>query len=319
VKISKEAKVGLLALVSGVVLYLGFNFLKGVDFFSPNNRYFVVYDNVDGLTVSNPVMLNGYAVGRVRNITLLPHRGNHWLVSIDVSSEIGLGDSTLAVLADSDLLGGKTIALDIRRGNRSLATGDTLIGTKEQGLTTILKEKTLPVIDALDSTMVSLNRLVREFEGAGTKINGTLTNLQQTSAALESTIQANQANLGQITSNFSRLSSTLADPVVGMQPMLEKMNTFADSLNQMELAKAVENANQSIANLNEVLAKINDGQGSLGRLVKDDSLYSNLNRTAADLDRLFIDVRQNPRRYINFSVFGGGRKNREEGREPKEK
>ncbi|HEY8401520.1 MAG TPA: MlaD family protein, partial [Cytophagaceae bacterium] len=115
---SKEVKVGLLALVAGVILYIGFNFLKGVDFFSPTKRYYVKYDNIDGLTVSNPVILNGLVVGRVNNITLIPKENYKVVVELEIDDELTLGDSTYALLANTDLLGGKSIVLDIGKVTR---------------------------------------------------------------------------------------------------------------------------------------------------------------------------------------------------------
>jgi phospholipid/cholesterol/gamma-HCH transport system substrate-binding protein len=302
VNISREAKVGILALVSGVILYLGFNFLKGVDFFSPNNNYYVIYTNVDGLTKSNPVMLNGLSVGRVKETTLLPDQ--RILVTLDVVNEVGLSDSTAAILADSGPLGGKVINLKMGRGSRILEGGDTLIASVEKGLMGAVEEKVMPIVENADSAIVNINRLVKQFQAMSTTIDATLTNLKTTSSTLNTTLDQNQQAIRTVVQNLSTLSSSLNDPRSGIKPLMGKFNTFADTLNQMQLAATVAKTNQSIANLNQMLGKINEGQGTLGKLVKNDSLYNNLNQFSADLDALVVDLKANPKRYVSISVFG---------------
>ena len=131
-KISKEFRVGLLAVISITILYLGFNFLKGIDFFSPNNTYYAVYDNIDGLNISNPVMINGFAVGRVSDIEILQARGNQLLVSLDVKDDQILGSGTRAVIK-SDLLGTKAVHLDSIQVGSPLKDGDTLMSKLDKG------------------------------------------------------------------------------------------------------------------------------------------------------------------------------------------
>ena len=163
-KISKEAKVGILAIVSGIVLYLGFNFLKGEDFFSPNKSYYAVYDDIDGLDISNSVTLNGLRVGRVKEIRIMQERRNKLLVTLDIDKDIVLGDSTKAILASSrGPLGGKYVMLQVGPVSRVKENEDTLLSTTEQGITDLLKEKAIPIADNLDSTLVNLNQLVKKF------------------------------------------------------------------------------------------------------------------------------------------------------------
>jgi phospholipid/cholesterol/gamma-HCH transport system substrate-binding protein len=308
VKISKEVKVGLLAIVSGVVLYLGFNFLKGVDFLSPNNSYYAVYDNVDGLTVSNPVTLNGLAVGRVKEITILQNKSNKLLVTLDINNEITLGDSTKAILASSGVLGGKYIMLEVGPIRRILEDDDTLQTDIEQGVTEMLQAKAAPIAEDLDSLIVNMNQMVKKFDAITATIDATLLSVKQTSSSLNNTLDNNQAAIGKVMNNMQTLSNSLNDSQTGIKPLMGKINGFADTLSNMQLASAVENANRSLENLNRTLAKVNEGQGTLGKLATNDSLYRHLNEAAADLDSLLIDVKANPKRYINFSVFGGGGK-----------
>ncbi len=303
-KISKEVKVGLLALISGVILYLGFNFLKGSDFFSPNNNYYVVYDNIGGLTESNTVMLNGWAVGRVKKIELLQNQGNKLRVTLDINKDVILTDSTAAVLASSSVLGGKAISLSIGSGNRVLQDEDTLIAATEKNLSEMINEKITPITENVDTALVNLNVLIRKFQAMSGNIDATLVNLRATSSTLNSTLAQNQRAIQGIANNLNTLSASMNDPQTGVRPLLGKFNSFADTLSQMQLAQTVERTNRSIDNLNQMLSQINQGQGSLGKLTKNDSLYNNLNQFAADLDALVVDLKENPKRYVSISVFG---------------
>ncbi len=303
-KVSKEVKVGLLALVSGVILYLGFNFLKGSDFFSPNNNYYVVYDNIGGLTESNTVMLNGWAVGRVKKIELLQDQGNKLRVTLDINKDVILTDSTAAVLASSSVLGGKAISLTIGNGKRVLQDEDTLIAATEKNLSEMINEKITPITENVDTALVNLNVLIKKFQAMSGNIDATLVNLRATSSTLNSTLAQNQRAIQGIASNLHTLSASMNDPQTGVRPLLGKFNSFADTLSQMQLAQTVERANRSIDNLNQMLTQINQGQGSLGKLTKNDSLYNNLNQFAANLDALVVDLKANPKRYVSISVFG---------------
>ena len=303
-KISKEVKVGLLALVSGVILYLGFNFLKGSDFFSPNNNYYVVYENIGGLTESNTVMLNGFAVGRVKKIELLQNQGNKLRVTLDINKDVILTDSTAAVLASSSVLGGKAISLKVGPGNRVLQDEDTLIASTEKSISEMVNEKITPITENVDTALVNLNILIRKFQAMSSNIDATLVNLRATSSTLNSTLAQNQRAIQGIAGNLHTLSASMNDPQTGVRPLLGKFNSFADTLSQMQLAQTVERTNRSIDNLNQMLTQINQGQGSLGKHTKNDSLYNNLNQFAADLDALVVDLKANPKRYVSISVFG---------------
>ena len=155
-KLSKEAKVGLMAVLAMVLLYFGFHILKGSDVFSRTYKYYVIYDNIDGLTASNPVLLNGLNVGRVQEIKLLQDQKNHLLVTLDVQKGIVLPKGTTALLADGGLLGGKVIHLSIGSSSVNLQDNDTLIGKREAGISALLQEKALPLVTHADSLVLNL-------------------------------------------------------------------------------------------------------------------------------------------------------------------
>ncbi|TDB63629.1 MlaD family protein [Arundinibacter roseus] len=303
-KISRELKVGILSMVTIAMLYFGFNFLKGSDLFSRTYTYYVVYDNVDGLTSSNPVLLNGLSVGRVQAIRILQDRNNQLLVALDIQKSIVLRQQSSAVLADGGLLGGKIIRLEISPTGAILEEGDTLVATKEAGISALLQEKALPVLTHADSLVRSLNAVTTGFKETGEILNQVLRNYDQTGLALRGTLEQNQKSLATLTANLSKLSTSLVETEKEIKPLLTKAGTFADSLNALRLGETVAGANQMVGQLQQLLQTVNTGQGTAGKLINDDQLYNNLNYSLISLNQLLANFREHPKRYVNVSVFG---------------
>lgn len=307
---SKELKIGLLAVVAAVLLYFGFQFLKGSDFLSTTNTYFVVYDKIDGLTVSNPVMVNGFAVGRVQAIEILAKENYKLKVTLVVDRNLQLGETTEAVLTDNGLLGGKMIELKMGVVNKPLASGASLKASKAGGLLATLQDKAGPLVSKLDSITTKVNNLLGEFAGSGKKINNILGNFEGISASLKHGLGESLENITQLTRNLKNLSASLVETERKLKPILDNAKTFTDKLAALELAKTLDNANQTVAKLNKMLDQVDKGEGTIGALMKNDSLYRNLSNLSKNLDRLFVDIRENPKRYVQLSVFG--KKDKEE-------
>src|SRR6478735_6498888 len=175
--ISRELKVGLLALVTGVVMYFGFNFLKGMDLFASEKEYTLIYDDIGGLQPSNPVMLNGLQVGRVSKIDLLTEQNNKLLVTVSITKEVLIGDSTKFFLK-SEPLGGTYVVLSMGKNSKVISVSDTIIGFKEETITELLSRKTMPIIANLDSTVASVNLLLspsfrKDMHGIVSNLNKT--------------------------------------------------------------------------------------------------------------------------------------------------
>ncbi|MDF9801018.1 phospholipid/cholesterol/gamma-HCH transport system substrate-binding protein [Catalinimonas alkaloidigena] len=304
-KISKEVKVGTLAVIAGAILYFGIRFLKGTEVLSTNDTYYVVYENIDGLTSSNPVLINGLPIGYVDKIDLLQQRGNKLLVTLKLDEKVIVGSTATAVLTTSDLLGGKAIILNTGDISQPLQEGDTLIAEKEVGIAELVQAKTLPIVDQLDSTITKLNFILSAFARDTSSVTNALENVEGITFEAESLISENRRNLGTIVSNLSILSETLTSEEQGIAPLMAKLNNLADSLNQIEIQSTVQKLDQTLGNLQSITQKIQQKEGTMGKLVNDDSLYVNLNQTVADLDSLLVDLKKNPKRYVRFSIFGG--------------
>ena len=302
---SKEFKVGLIALVSGVLLYYGFNYLKGKDFFSPTNKYYAIYENVDGLNKSNPVIVNGLAVGRVSRINLIQDKDNLILVELDVDENIVLGDSTVASLSNTDFLGSKGIILTIGPLNNPIEPGDTLISFVDRGLTEIL-ESAQPVASNLNTTITRINEILIGLKGSGEKINSTLGELQKTSVSVNAIIDENQVKLADIMSSTTLLIKRLNAKLDKLDPMVEKTEGVLDSLNSLEINKTLASIRYTLDNLDQTVDKVTNENGTIGRLMNDDSVYNSLNQTLQDLDKLIIHMDQYPKHF--FAPLGKSHK-----------
>jgi phospholipid/cholesterol/gamma-HCH transport system substrate-binding protein len=172
--VSKEFKIGVIAVASAFIFYYGFNYLKGIDFFSSTSGYFVLYNNVDGLAKSNPVIINGLTVGKVSNIKLLQKTQNI-LVELQIEEDIILGDSTVAELADTDLLGSKAVILRVGPLDNPIESGDTLIPYVDPGLEAYL-EDVQPIADNINVAIIRISEILQGMEGVGEEFKSTVAN-----------------------------------------------------------------------------------------------------------------------------------------------
>jgi len=305
VKISKEFKIGLFSLISITLLYLGFNYLKGKDFFSSANKYYAIYTNIDGLTISNSIYINGLTVGRVSNITFLQSQENQILVEIEIQEDVILDETTIAVLISEGFMGGKAIKLEIPQDVKTpLGAGDTLKSVLDLGLLGSITEKALPVADDLGSTITMLNKILENFQGTELELKESITELRKTIIAYRMLATKNQEEFNSIMSSLSATAINLDSATAEMKPLLSNANTFMDSLNALRINEVMLTAQSAMQNLDTLLANLNNGEGTAGKLLHDDSLYYYLTRTSEDLDKLLIDLKENPSRYVQVSVFG---------------
>jgi phospholipid/cholesterol/gamma-HCH transport system substrate-binding protein len=311
--IKKEVKVGLLGLIGIVIFYLGFNFLLGMDLFSTSEEYHVYYNDVQGLESSNPVKFNGVPVGRV--IALTPDYEKGIVdVTLAINKKVNLTENSYAILADDGLIGGKVVKLVLGNG-KPLAKGGEIIGKLETGMLQSVQEKMDPVLQNVDSLVISLNSLVKDFDHTGQALKSLMGSAMQTTNGVNGIVAANSKNLSLITGNAAVLTNNLNDLTKSLdaqlKPILANASNFTDSLNHLELSKTVGNLNQTIKGLEGIVSEINKGNGTLGKLAGDDSLYTNLDRTAASLNLLLSDMKVNPKRYVHFSLFGKKEKKKE--------
>ena len=304
---SKEVKVALLGIVAIAVLYVGFNFLKGSNVLSSDRTYYAKYDNVDGLAVGNPVILNGIKIGQVKEMTLLPADNNRVNVALELSKGVTVGDSTVASLSGS-LLGSKTITLYLGKNSKVYDGGEQLRSYTVASLTDAFQAKALPVLGTVDSTLTKVNSFLNK--DAKVSLQQTLLNAQAGTEALKNLLLLNQRNINQITTNMARLTNDLAVTSQKFDRITANLSQLSDSLQAAPVGPALRKLNATMTEAQMAMTTLNQGlsnqQGSLNKLMNNDSLYNNLNATAASTNSLLTDFQSNPKRYVHFSVFGGG-------------
>lgn len=311
-KVSKELKVGFFMVFSIAILYIGFNYLKGIDFFSTNDKYYVVYANVDGLNKSNPVLISGFAVGRVNDIRLLQNNNDNVLVELDINSDIVLGEGASATLS-SDVFGGKSILLKPGNISKPIAPKDSLIAILDKGIIDKFAESAQPVANNIEATIKKINSILDQFEGNGQKINNMVANLEKTPVLLNATILQSRQNLAAMTSTFKEVGTELNTTLKASRPLLTNLTEFTDSLKNLELQVTLDQTNQTLMKLNDAIEQFSQKDGTLGKLVNEDSLYVNINTALESLDKLLIHIDTAPKHF--FGPLGKSRKKIEKDRE----
>jgi len=303
---SKEVKVGLIGVIGLVFFYLGSNFLKGIDFFSPVSRYYAVYENVDGLIVANPIIVNGYSVGRVSDIRILQDRDNKILVSMDIDKDLIIGINSKATLSSNDFLGSKAIVLSIGDINSPINEGDTIMSEIAGGLSELL-EKATPITDNLGVTISRLNDILASLRGSGDMITTTLDNLNNVLTNTNDLIDNNEETITTTLENLNSLTDDLSKKLSDIDPIIEGANDMISNLNRVDFENTFNQIDILLTSMNGVFDDIESGEGgTLSLLLSDDSLCNNLNKTAFDLDKLLQHINENPKHF--FAPLGKSRK-----------
>lgn len=303
--ISKEFKVGLMGILSLAIFYFGFNYLKGIDFFSSTNTFFALYKNIDGLSPSNPVVINGLTVGRVGDIRILQDQQDQILVQLDVNNNIKVWKGSTAKLINLDFLGSKAIELILADSIVSAyEDGDTLYSAVDQGITAFLEQSAGHMADNLGSTINRINEILDGFKGNSKKINNSLSNIEGITAELNRGLPPLMTKLKSTLDSFKTNSEEISVFMGDIKPTTENLSRFTDSLSNLQLGVMIDQVTLTLKKLEATLDSVNTGHGTMGRLISDDSLYVYLANTARDLDSLLVDLQARPERYVQFSMFG---------------
>lgn len=313
-KISNETKVGILAAFAIAVFIVGYNFLKGNDVFSSENEFYAKYDKVDGLAISKPVLVNGYQIGRVSALTLLPN--GQILAQFKINPKYEIPKNTIARLESTDLLGNKAVIFDLGNSLKYAVDGDTLNANVQANLleqVEPVQKKAQVIISRLDSVLNSVNQILNpEFQKninrSFASIAKTLETLESTSKKVDGTVGIESERIDHILADAESISSNFRNNNEKINHILSNFDSLSNQMAQVKFKETVEHANEAVMELQAVMKKVNNGTGSLSLLLNDDKLYQNLNKSASDLDKLMVDLKANPKRYVSFSVFGGRKK-----------
>jgi len=313
-KIKNETKVGILAAFAIALLIIGYNFLKGNSIFSSETTLYAKYTRVDGLTVSKPILINGYQIGRVAKLEL---QGDGSIIAtLSVNSKYEIPENSIARLEGTDLLGSKAIVMSLGNSKTMAEDGFTLNANVEKGLmeqVQPVQKKAELIIGKMDSILSSVNSILipnfqKNVDKSFNSIAGTLASLETTSKKVDGLVGSESARIEAIFKNVEGITANLNNNNQKISDILTNINTVTDKFAAANFKQTLDNANNAIADLQSVISGIKDGKGSLGLLLNDDKMYQNLNNASKNLDELMIDLKANPKRYVHFSVFGGGNK-----------
>ncbi|WP_426274618.1 MlaD family protein [Chryseobacterium sp. S-02] len=315
-KFSKELKAGVIALLAIIGFVILFQFMKGRSLFTTDNIFYAKYDNVEGLAQSSPVSINGLKVGQV--VKIIPQTSKtgqiSFIVKVTVDNNFEFSKNSTLEIFEPGLMSGKEMRVNLVYGGATAKDGDTLQGAFKLGMMGSLSSQVGPVKDQLqtvlyrvDSLMSNANKIVDDQNRA--EIRALLSNLNKTVAALQTTAGSVNNLVGH---NDPKLQKVLDEASITMQSgktTLDKYGNLAESIDTKKLNATIANLDATVGQLNQVIGGIDKGQGSLGKLMKDEELYNNLNSASTNLNSLIEDMKANPKRYINFSVFGKNNKN----------
>ncbi|MBS1635747.1 MAG: MCE family protein [Bacteroidetes bacterium] len=317
-KVSKELKIGIVVVAAIGLFIYGFNFLKGADIFNRKYELFAVYPKIDGLIEANPLLVNGFKVGQVNKISLIQDNNGKYavLVRFLMTEDVKIPKHSTAKIVSSDLLGSKAVEVVYSDETEFAQSGDTLLPESEVGLKdavdkrlTPLQKKAEGLISSIDSVMTViqyvLNNKTRDnLDKSFESIKKAIQSLEKTCYKLDDLVASEKVKISSILSKLNNLATTLDNNKGRIDNILGNFSTLSDSLAKSQLKDAIASADTTLHELNILMAQINKGQGTIGKLVKNDSLYNHLNKASDDLDKLLYDLRQNPGRYVHISVFG---------------
>lgn len=301
-KYTKEVKTGILAIIAIVILIFGYSFLKGKNLLDSSRTFYAIYADVEGLSPSSPVTINGLKVGQVTKIGFLDERGL-LLVTFNVDSDFQFSENSLAQIYGGGLIGGKSLAIVPEYEQENMAeSGDTLPSDIEEGIMELVNERLTPLQVKVERTIVSADSLLTAFNEV---VNPeTRNNLKTSFADLAETVNSFKSTAESLNNIVEGNSAKIENTLTNLEQTSDNFNQFSDSLAQVDVLAMARDIEDAIANFEQLSQKLDNGEGTLGKLLTDESVYQNLENASQQLEQLLQDIKLNPKRYVHFSVFG---------------
>lgn len=301
-KVTREIKTAILVISTILLFIWGYSFLKGKDILNKYKTFYVEYDNVEGLTPSASVTINGLIVGKVTKITLNNETGK-LMVQLQLKTDFPISKTSTATIYKPGFIDGKQIAIHPNFADKSESVeGQILIGTSDMDLTEALKQQLVPLQSKFERVLKNVDNLLEGFntvldkkgqqdlKNSLSELSKTMEQFHKASSNINSILDENKGQIKGVVSNLNKVSSNFS--------------SISDSLNKADLGKTAKNLQETLAKVDKMMADIQAGKGTAGKLINDEALYNNLAKTSKELELLLEDVRLNPTRYVNVSVFG---------------
>ncbi len=304
----REVKVGIVSIVVIFILILGINYLKGTNIFKNNITFYALYQNIDGLQIGAPVTVSGFKVGSVTDIDMLTESNNNLLVTINIEKELVVPKESILKIVNQDLMGTKGVNLIFSSSSDNASSGDTLSSSLESSLQEEVNAQILPfkrkaeeLIVSIDSVMMIVTAVLnkdarKDLSKSIESLGETFSLMSSSMKKVDGIIDANEEKISNIIFNMESILSNIEESNSSVNSILSNMSLISDSLSNSNLTSLVNN-------LNTLMTQINSKEGSAGLLLNDDKLYTNLEKTTKELSELIKDIKDNPKRYINFSLI----------------
>lgn len=307
-KISNETKVGILTISALTILILGFNFLKGKDLFKKNKKIYATFSDLGGLSTSNEVKVNGYVIGTVYHIAKKDKKLNEFIATINLTDEVNIPKDSKAIIT-SPLVGSWYVNIEKGEDTSFLQIGDTLKSKLDIGILDDVKAQLTPTLTKVRNTLDSLNSVFGSINGlinseAKNNLQQTLANLNRASSALNGLLDNQTGPLARTLNNASDITAELKKSTENITSTISNAKTASEKLAALQIQPTIDSLGALISQLKVTVTKISSPNGTLGALINDKQLYNKLNDAILSAEILMDDLRKNPKRYVNLSIFG---------------
>ena len=314
-KISKELKVAFFFIVGIAILVWGFNFLKGKELFSSVRTFYAIYKNVSGLETANAIFINGVKVGSVSKVYFDKSMNGDIVVELMVKQDFPIPDNSVARIFSEDLMGSRAVEIQLGDSKVMINDGDTLKTEVEVSLKEAVNQQILPLKIKAEDLISSIDTMVVAIQGVFNKdirqelltsirsIRRTFQNLESATGEIDTLVSSESGRISSILYNLDMITHNLQENGGEITRILQNLASITDTLSQSNIPQIIKNLDRTVTNLASISDKINNGEGSLGLLINDSTLYQNLQKTSRELDQLIEDIRLNPKRYVRLSIF----------------
>lgn len=314
-KIKTEYKIGVIGLITILVLYFGIMFLKGKDIFNVETSYYAVFDDVSGLYKSNYIYLNGMKVGYIKDINMLDQSGKKFVVWIAVSGDVKIPDDSKLSIFSSDMLGSKALKINMGISKTSFEKKDTITSDIENGMIDQLANNITPIVVKLNSVMTNLDTLIvsvnnvmdsktqANIKASMESIKNSTQNIEHITLNLDKVVESERNKIKTILTNAESITNNFKENNQALTNAINNFSNISDTIAKANLGKTITQTNLSLKSLSNILKSIEQGEGNAGLLLKDDKLYKNMESSTKKLDALIEDIKQNPKRYLKFSIL----------------